>query len=167
MQLMEIPMTDILAADFSVTSGPLPASRKIHVPGRMHPELRVAMREIDLSAAAGEPPVRVYDPSGPYTDPGFTPDIRHGLPELRRPWIEARGDTEIYGGRAVRPEDNGLKPGETSRVPVFDRAGRRPRRGHPQRKAPVSTRETGRLTRGEVRSRRRSTTMFQAMNIAK
>ena len=129
MQLMEIPMTDILAADFSVTSGPLPASRKVHVPGRMHPELRVAMREIDLSAAAGEPPVRVYDPSGPYTDPGFTPDIRHGLPELRRPWIEARGDTEIYGGRAVRPEDNGLKPGETSRVPVFDRAGRRPRRG--------------------------------------
>ena len=58
------------------------------------PMFRVAMREIDLTPAAKEPPVRVYDPSGPYTDPAVTIDIRAGLPPLREPWIRARGDVE-------------------------------------------------------------------------
>jgi phosphomethylpyrimidine synthase len=118
-------MTD--KAEFGVTTGPLPASRKIHVQGRLH-DIRVAMREIEVSPAAGEPPIRVYDPSGPYTESGFEPDLVRGLPELRRPWIEARGDTELVKGREVRPEDNGLRPGEASRVPVFDRTGRKVRR---------------------------------------
>src|SRR5919202_567941 len=119
-------MTDT-KAEFGVTTGPLPASRKIHIPGRLH-DIRVAMREIEVPPAAGEPPVRVYDPSGPYTEAGFEPDLVSGLPELRRPWIEARGDTELVEGREIRPEDNGLRPGEASRVPVFDRTGRRVRR---------------------------------------
>ena len=72
----------------------------------------------DLTAGSGEKPVRVYDPSGPYTDPALVTDIRRGLPALRRPWILARGDVEEYGGRTGRPEDNGLKPGEMSAVPV-------------------------------------------------
>ncbi len=114
-----------------VTTGPLPASTKLYVPGRLHPELRVAMREIALSPGSGEKPVRVYDTSGPYTDPSQRIDIRRGLPELRRPWIEARGDVEAYDGRDIQPEDNGLKPGEQSKVPVFDRAGRRPLRARP------------------------------------
>ncbi len=118
-----------ITQDFRVSTGPLPASRKIHVAGRRHPELRVAMREIDLSPAAGEPPLRVYDPSGPYTDPAVTIDIRAGLPPLRAAWIRARGDVEEQAPRAVRPEDNGLKPGETSQVPAFDRGGRRPLKG--------------------------------------
>ena len=59
-----------------VTTGPLPASRKVHVPGTLHPDLRVAMREIDLAPSANEPPVRVYDTSGPYTDPAAATDIR-------------------------------------------------------------------------------------------
>src|SRR5919202_905180 len=109
-----------------VTTGPLPASRKVHVPGERHPGLRVAMREIDLSG--GEQPVRVYDTSGPYTDPACRVDIRRGLPALRAPWIEARGDVETYAGRPVRPEDDGLKPGERHRVSGFDRAGRTPLR---------------------------------------
>ncbi|TWB82465.1 hydroxymethylpyrimidine synthase [Nitrospirillum amazonense] len=113
---------------FTVTTGPLPASRKVHIPGTLHPDLRVAMREIDLSPSANEPPVRVYDPSGPYTDPAVTTDIRLGLAELRRPWIEGRGDVERYEGRAVKAVDNGLKEGESSPVPVFDRAGRLPLR---------------------------------------
>jgi phosphomethylpyrimidine synthase len=99
-----------LEPGFAVTTGPLPASRKVHLPGRLHPELRVAMREIALEASSGEPPLRVYDPSGPYTDPGAAIDIRAGLPPLRRPWIEARGDVEAYDGRAVRPEDDGRGP---------------------------------------------------------
>ena len=50
---------------FAVSTGGLPASRKIHVAGERFPEIRVAMREISLEAGSGEPPVRVYDASGP------------------------------------------------------------------------------------------------------
>jgi len=124
-----------LSQNFKVSTGPLPASRKVHVPGERHPDVRVAMREIDLTAAAKEPPVRVYDPSGPYTDPAIAIDIRLGLPPLRDAWIRARGDVEEQTGRAVRPEDNGLKSGEVSAVLVFDRAGRRPLRAKPGKAA--------------------------------
>ncbi|HZL59394.1 MAG TPA: phosphomethylpyrimidine synthase ThiC [Stellaceae bacterium] len=121
----------ILSQEFKVSTGPLPASRKIHVPGERHQDIRVAMREIDLTPSAKERPVRVYDPSGPYTDPAVAIDIRLGLTPLRDPWIRARGDVEEQSGRAVRPEDNGLKAGEVSAVPLFDRAGRRPLRAKP------------------------------------
>jgi phosphomethylpyrimidine synthase len=110
--------------ELRVTTGPLPASRKIHARGRFHPEISVAMREIDLTPSAGEPPVRVYDTSGPYSDPALEIDINRGLPELRKPWIRARGDVEFYEGRGVKPEDNGLRRGEASSVSLFDR-GRR------------------------------------------
>ncbi|MGY0835348.1 phosphomethylpyrimidine synthase ThiC [Azospirillum argentinense] len=116
---------------FSVTTGPLPSSSKVHVAGERFPDLRVAMR--DIHVGGGEPPVRVYDTSGPYSDPAVQTDIRRGLAELRRSWIEARGDVEAYEGREVRPEDDGLRVGETRAVPVFDRAGRRPLRGKPGR----------------------------------
>ena len=86
-------------ADLAVTSGPLPASRKVHVAGKVHPEMRVAMREIEVEASAKEPPVVVYDTSGPYTDPTETIDIRLGLSPLRTPWIKARGDVEEIPGR--------------------------------------------------------------------
>src|SRR6516164_2165989 len=111
---------------FSVSTGALPASRKVYIAGRAHPDVRVALREIDLSPSAKEPPVRVYDSSGPYTDPAVAIDIDAGLPPLRAKWIAARRDTEPCPGRAVRPEDNGLKPGEKSQVPEFDRRARRP-----------------------------------------
>ncbi len=113
---------------FTVTPGPLPASRKIHVPGSLFPDIRVALREIDLEPSSGEPPVRVYDTSGPYSDPAASIDIARGLPALRRPWIEARGDVETYEGRDIKPEDDGLKPGEAAKVAMFDRANIRPLR---------------------------------------
>jgi len=116
-----------LSQNFKVSTGPLPASRKVFVAGQMHKDIRVAMREIEV-AGGKEPAVRVYDPSGPYTDPAVSIDIRTGLPPLRESWIRVRGDVEESPGRAVRPEDNGLKPGETSAVPIFDRAGRAPLR---------------------------------------
>lgn len=78
---------------------PIPGSRKIHVEGS-RPDLRVAMREIALTQTptlfGGEenPPVTVYDPSGPYTDPDARIDLASGLAPLRAPWIEERGDTE-------------------------------------------------------------------------
>src|SRR6186997_2898832 len=78
---------------------PIPGSRKIHVEGS-RPDLRVAMREITQSQTptlfGGEdnPPVTVYDPSGPYTDPDANIDLTLGLAPLRARWIEERGDTE-------------------------------------------------------------------------
>jgi phosphomethylpyrimidine synthase len=81
--------------ELRVTTGPFAASRKVHAPGRLHPEISVAMREIDLDRSAGEPPVRAYDTSGPYSDPAIETDINRGLPELRKPWILARGDVEF------------------------------------------------------------------------
>src|SRR5437588_9528103 len=118
-------------AEPQVTTGPFPASRKIFAAGRRHGEIRVAMREIDLEPSANEPPLRVYDTSGPYSDPAVATDIRVGLPELRRPWILARGDVEEVSGRDIKPEDNGLRRGEESVVPVFNRAGRRVLRAKP------------------------------------
>ena len=84
---------------FTVTTGALPASKKIFVDG-------VAMREISLSG--GEAPVVVYDTSGAYTDASAKIDIYQGLPRLRAEWIMARGDVEEYIGRDIKPEDNGL-----------------------------------------------------------
>ncbi|HEV2675252.1 MAG TPA: phosphomethylpyrimidine synthase ThiC [Aliidongia sp.] len=116
---------------FTVSTGPLPASRKIHVAGEIHTEIRVAMREIDLDPSAGEPPVRVYDPSGVYTDPGAFIDVEKGLKPIRREWILGRGDVEEYDGRDIKPEDNGLKPGEASNMREFPHLARRPLRAKP------------------------------------
>ncbi len=102
----------------TVTQGPLPASRKVYKSGEIHPHIRVPMREIAVHPTAGEPPVTVYDASGPYTDPAHTVDIERGLPALRARWIEARDDTETYQGRLVRPEDNGFASGQRP-VPAF------------------------------------------------
>ncbi|NTG48313.1 phosphomethylpyrimidine synthase ThiC [Agrobacterium rhizogenes] len=96
----------------TVTTGPLPASRKIYIPGDIHPDIRVPMREIGLHPTSGEPPVIVYDSSGPYTIEGADIRIEQGLPDLRRNWVLARGDVEAYQGRHVRPEDNGFASGE-------------------------------------------------------
>ncbi|KQV20417.1 phosphomethylpyrimidine synthase [Rhizobium sp. Root1203] len=96
----------------TVTTGPLPASRKIYIPGDIHPDIRVPMREISVHPTSGEPPVIVYDSSGAYTIDGTDIRIEQGLPALRRDWVLARGDVEAYQGRHVRPEDNGFASGE-------------------------------------------------------
>ena len=66
-----------------VTTGPLPASRKIHAAPDAAPDLRVPVREIVLSEGSGEAPLPVYDTSGPYTDPAVTIDVNKGLPRNR------------------------------------------------------------------------------------
>ena len=96
----------------TVTTGPLPASRRVWQTGERHKQMRVPMRAIDLHPSAGEPPVTVYDSSGPYTDPDAKIAIENGLPRLRADWITGRGDVERYEGRHVKPEDNGFAEGE-------------------------------------------------------
>jgi len=73
----------------------MPASRKIYLAGS-RPDIRVPMREIALSGS--NPPLRLYDTSGPYTDPDAQVDIKLGLPPLRLPWILGRSDVEELPG---------------------------------------------------------------------
>ena len=90
-----------------VTTGPLGSSRKVYASPKAHDDVCVPLREIVLSEATGEPNFRVYDTSGPYTDPGAEIDVEKGLPRLRKAWICARGGIEAYAGREQQPEDDG------------------------------------------------------------
>jgi phosphomethylpyrimidine synthase len=91
----------------TITTGALPGSRKIWLPGSLH-DIRVPLRQI---AVSGEPPLTVYDSSGPYTDPAATIAIASGLPDARGTWLQARGDVAAYDGRAVTEADNGFASG--------------------------------------------------------
>ena len=93
------------AAPQTVTAGPIGGSRKVYAAPKGRPDIRVPFREITLSDPK-EPPVRVYDPSGPYTENVARIDLERGLPLARERWIAARGYPAIEG-RAIRPEDNG------------------------------------------------------------
>ncbi|MCB1042832.1 MAG: phosphomethylpyrimidine synthase ThiC [Acidobacteria bacterium] len=107
-----------------ITTGPHPASRKVYVHGDTFPELRVPMREIALSN--GEK-FTVFDTTGPYTDPNATIDLLRGLDTRRADWIAARGDTEFYEGRTIRPEDDGARNSVTTTP--FQRTPRRAKAG--------------------------------------
>ena len=89
-----------------VTVGPHRASTKVYSSPPGHDDIRVPFREIALTDPA-EPAFRVYDPSGPYTDPSETIDVAKGLPRLRDAWNAGRAGIETYDGRSVKPEDNG------------------------------------------------------------
>ena len=88
-----------------ITRDPFPASKKIYVEGEIHKDIKVAMREISLTDSKpmfsdGEfkkeknPPITVYDTSGPYTDPNIEIDVKRGVPRIREQWIFDRGDVE-------------------------------------------------------------------------
>jgi len=91
-----------------------PGSKKVYVTGSRS-DIKVPMREIELSPTTGtfgkqeNPPVRVYDTSGPYTDPTYSVDLSKGLPAIRSTWIQERSDVEEYEGRKIKPEDNGFR----------------------------------------------------------
>ena len=95
-----VKKTGQLSAD---VTRPFPNSERIYVTGS-RPDIRVPMREIrqaDTPASFGaeqNPPITVYDTSGPYTDPGASIDLLKGLPEVRTAWIGERGDTEVLPG---------------------------------------------------------------------
>jgi phosphomethylpyrimidine synthase len=101
------------------SSEQLPKSKRIYAQGKLHPDLRVPMREIELTPTKSlngqlevDEPVRVYDCSGPWGDPEFNGTVEQGLPAMRREWILKRGDVEEIDGREVKPMDNGYLSGK-------------------------------------------------------
>ncbi len=106
----------------------LPGSKKVYVDGP-RAGMKVPMREIEQSETNGipNPPVRVYDTSGPYTDPAYKVELEKGIPTPRHSWIMERGDVEAYEGREVKPEDDGVKVA-SKHTPVFPQMDRQPLR---------------------------------------
>jgi phosphomethylpyrimidine synthase len=105
----------VTAADLGtpkVTTGSLPASRKVYARPDAAPELRVPVREIMLEASSGEPPLPVYDTTGVYSDPDVVIDVEKGLARTRIEWVKARGGVEEYQGRPIQPVDNGNVSGK-------------------------------------------------------
>ena len=90
--------------DDVITTEPLPGSKKIYVQGKIHPYIKVPMRQIDLSTSES---IVVYDTSGVYTDPDVKIDVSKGIEPIRKEWITSRADVESYEGRIVDPKDNG------------------------------------------------------------
>ena len=97
---------DVKGSPEAVTTGPVTGSRKVYASPAGRADIRVPYREIALSDPK-EAPVRVYDPSGPYTETDARIDLSAGLPGVREPWIAARGYAAVEP-RAVKPEDNGF-----------------------------------------------------------
>jgi phosphomethylpyrimidine synthase len=132
----------------SISTEPLPASRKVYVPGGA--DVRVPMREISVSptregfSANGRrqpnAPVIVYDTSGPYTDPAAAIDVRKGLAALRAEWINERGDTEEIKGSYRHNGANGTErfPEESRRTVRRARAGRNVSQMHYAKKGIVT-----------------------------
>jgi phosphomethylpyrimidine synthase len=83
---------------------PFPGSQKSFLAGKIHPDIKIPIREVTLQNGQKFP---LYDTTGPYTDPNSTIDIATGLPPIRSQWIEARNDVQTHHGRAVKPKDNG------------------------------------------------------------
>ena len=102
-----------------ISTGPIPGSRKTYVNAGSDGTLRVPFREVALEASANEPPVRLYDTSGLYTDGDASIDVYKGIARSRGTWIRARGDVEEYEGREIRPEDNHSGDKTEDTCPVF------------------------------------------------
>ncbi|WP_025885544.1 phosphomethylpyrimidine synthase ThiC [Asaia prunellae] len=107
----KVASRDQAPAHGQVTTGPISGSRKIFSSPEDRSDITVPFREIDLDPSANEPPVRVYDTSGPYTNPAYHADVSLGLPTLRTPWLARRGLTPVVETRAIKPEDNGFANG--------------------------------------------------------
>lgn len=106
----------------------LPGSKKVYVDGTRE-GMKVPMREIEQSGTNGvqNPPIRVYDTSGPYTDPEYKVELEKGIPTPRHSWTLGRGDVEAYEGREIKPEDDGVKVA-SKHTPVFPQMDRKPLR---------------------------------------
>ncbi len=123
------PQVDVALADArkqvaaehgTIPTGPRAGSQKVYVAGELFPDIRVPFREVAVHPSANEPPVTMYDSSGPYTDPSVTIDIKKGLPRVKSSWQLDRGDiAPVLNPREVKPEDNGHASGKHL-APRFD-----------------------------------------------
>lgn len=123
------PQVDVALADArkqvaaehgTIPTGPRAGSQKVYVAGELFPDIRVPFREVAVHPSANEPPVTMYDSSGPYTDPAVTIDIKKGLPRVKSSWQLDRGDiAPVANPREVKPEDNGHASGKHL-APRFD-----------------------------------------------
>src|SRR5690349_14824121 len=109
---MNKPVTSADLVTPKVTTGPLPASRKVHTAPAAAPDLKVPHRAITISDSAGEPPLPVYDTTGPSTDNDIAIDVERGLKRARIEWVKQRGGVEEYDGRPIKPVDNGNVTGK-------------------------------------------------------
>ncbi len=109
---MNKPLSETDLATPQVTTGPIAGSRKIYSAPEAAPDLRVPLREIPLTEGSGEEPVRVYDPSGVYTDNDAAIDVEKGLKRAHLDWVKERGGVEEYEGRPIQPVDNGNVTGK-------------------------------------------------------
>ena len=109
---MNKPLSEADLATPTVTTGPIAGSRKVYAAPDAAPELRVPLREIPLAEGSGEEPVRVYDPSGIYTETDSAIDVEKGLTRARVQWVKERGGVEEYDGRPIKPVDNGNVTGK-------------------------------------------------------
>ncbi|MFT4080202.1 phosphomethylpyrimidine synthase ThiC, partial [Rhodomicrobium sp.] len=101
---MNAPIDPKKVEPVKVTTGYLPGSRKVYAEAA--PGVLVPFRQIALHESSGEPPFRVYDTSGPYSDEAARIDVNAGLARHREAWVKRRA-VEAYEGRTVKPEDNG------------------------------------------------------------
>ena len=106
-------------SEIVISTGPIPGSKKVYVNAGKDGALRVPFREVKLEDSANEPPVRLYDTSGPYTADDVTIDVTAGIERIRESWISARGDVEEYEGREIKVEDNNRKEGDKDACPEF------------------------------------------------
>jgi len=110
----------VAAEHGTIPTGPRAGGRKVYVAGELFPDIRVPFREVAVHPSANEPPVTMYDSSGPYTDPAVTIDIKKGLPKVKSSWQLDRGDiAPVANPREVKPEDNGHASGKHL-APRFD-----------------------------------------------
>ena len=121
---VELPLADarkeVAAEHGRIPTGPRTGSQKVYVAGELFPDIRVPFREVAVHPSANEPPVTMYDSSGPYTDPSVTIDIKKGLPRVKSSWQLDRGDiAPVLNPREVKPEDNGHASGKHL-APRFD-----------------------------------------------
>ncbi|WP_296175830.1 phosphomethylpyrimidine synthase ThiC [uncultured Brevundimonas sp.] len=121
---VELPLAEarkaVEAETGRIPTGPRAGGVKVFVAGELYPDIRVPFREVAVHPSANEPPVTMYDSSGPYTDPTVTIDIKKGLPRVKSSWQLDRGDiAPVANPREVKPEDNGHASGKHL-APRFD-----------------------------------------------
>ncbi|GAA0212327.1 phosphomethylpyrimidine synthase [Brevundimonas nasdae] len=126
---IELPLADarkaVAAEHGRIPTGPRAGGVKVYVAGELYPDIRVPFREVAVHPSANEPPVTMYDSSGPYTDPAVTIDIKKGLPRVKSSWQLDRGDiAPVLNPREVKPEDNGHASGKHL-APRFDTSNHR------------------------------------------